>query len=259
MTGRVIPFPSRAPEPPEPDNEHGFEELTRVGDQAEALVVRGLLEAHGIEVLLRSHVAPSVYPFSVGEQGAVQVLVRREALATSRLLLARASRARPLPSGSPSASAGSREGSSGFPVRPVRQRLDWPRLALAALVVLHVFLAGPRAALAHARLVRSTPANQARLAAPPEQVELWFSELLEDGFNSVEVVQAAELTATPRTNLARDALARGAPVVDRDDRTHMTVPVQELGPGDYVVEWRVLSRDGHSAAGRFTFRVQAAR
>ena len=81
MTGRVIPFPSRAPEPPEPDNERGFEELTRVGDQAEALVVRGLLEAHGIEVLLRSQVAPSVYPFSVGEQGAVQVLVRREALA----------------------------------------------------------------------------------------------------------------------------------------------------------------------------------
>jgi hypothetical protein len=85
----VIPFPSRAPEPPEPDNERGFEELTRVGDQAEALVLRGLLEAHGIEVLLRSQVAPSVYPFSVGEQGAVQVLVRREALATCRLLLAR--------------------------------------------------------------------------------------------------------------------------------------------------------------------------
>jgi hypothetical protein len=91
MAGRVIPFPSRAPEPPEPENERGFEELTRVGDQAEALVVRGLLEANGIEVLLRSHVAPSVYPFSVGEQGAVQVLVRREALGASRLLLARIS------------------------------------------------------------------------------------------------------------------------------------------------------------------------
>ena len=84
MTGRVIPFPSRAPEP---GDELGFEELTRVRDQAEALVVRGLLEAHGIEVLLRTHVAPSVHPFSVGDQGAVQVLVRREALAASRRLL----------------------------------------------------------------------------------------------------------------------------------------------------------------------------
>lgn len=86
MAGKVIPFPSRAPEP---EDERGFEELARVRDQAEALVLRGLLESHGIEVLLRSHVAPSVYPFSVGDQGAVQVLVRREALAMSRLLLAR--------------------------------------------------------------------------------------------------------------------------------------------------------------------------
>lgn len=86
MTGKVIPFPSRAPEP---EDERGFEELTRVRDQAEALVVRGLLESHGIEVLLRSQVAPSVYPFSVGDQGAVQVLVRRETLVTSRRLLAR--------------------------------------------------------------------------------------------------------------------------------------------------------------------------
>ena len=88
MSGKVIPFPSRAPEP---EDESGFEELTRVRGQAEALVVRGLLEAHGIEVILRTHVAPSVHPFSVGEQGAVQVLVRREALAQSRRLLASAS------------------------------------------------------------------------------------------------------------------------------------------------------------------------
>ncbi len=87
VTGRVIPFPSRPPEPPD---EREFEELTRVRDQPEALVVRGLLEAHGFEVLLRTHVAPSVYPFSVGEQGAVRVLVRREALAAARGVLTRA-------------------------------------------------------------------------------------------------------------------------------------------------------------------------
>jgi Putative prokaryotic signal transducing protein len=94
MTGRVIPFPSRSPEP---EDAQGFEELVRVRDQAEALVVRGLLEAHGIEVLLRTHVAPSVHPFSVGDQGAVQVLVRRETLAESRRLLAGASPGPPAP------------------------------------------------------------------------------------------------------------------------------------------------------------------
>jgi hypothetical protein len=87
VTGRVIPFPGPVPEPPD---EGAFEELTRARDQTEALVVRGLLEAHGIDVLLRTHVAPSVHPFSVGDQAAVRILVRREALPAARLVLARA-------------------------------------------------------------------------------------------------------------------------------------------------------------------------
>lgn len=58
-------------------------------DQAEALVLRGLLETHGIPVVLRTHVAASVHPFSVGEQGAVQILVPRESLRAGRRLLAR--------------------------------------------------------------------------------------------------------------------------------------------------------------------------
>jgi hypothetical protein len=94
VPGRVIPFPSPVPEP---EDEREFEELTRARDQAEALVVRGLLEAHGIEVLLRTHVAPSVHPFSVGDQGAVQIMVRRQALAVSRLLLGRVSPGPPFP------------------------------------------------------------------------------------------------------------------------------------------------------------------
>ena len=88
MTGRVIPFRRRRPEP---EDDREFEELTRVRDQSEALVVRGLLEAHGIRVVLRTHVAPSVHPFTVGDQGEVRILVPRPALAESRLLLARVS------------------------------------------------------------------------------------------------------------------------------------------------------------------------
>ncbi len=84
--GRVIPFPRRAPDPADPEE---FVELARVRDQSEALVVRGLLEAHDIRVVLRTHVAPSVHPFTVGDQGEVRVLVPRPALAESRRLLAR--------------------------------------------------------------------------------------------------------------------------------------------------------------------------
>ena len=87
MRGRVIPFRRVAPHPA-PDGD--FEEATRVRDQAEALVVRSLLEAHGVRVILRTHVAPSVHPFTVGNQGEVRVLVPRQVLAESRRLLAHA-------------------------------------------------------------------------------------------------------------------------------------------------------------------------
>ncbi len=86
MSGRVIPFrrPAR-----EPENDRVFEEVARLRDQAEALVVRGLLEAHGITVALRTHVAASVHPFTVGDQAQVRVLVPRPSVAESRLLLSR--------------------------------------------------------------------------------------------------------------------------------------------------------------------------
>jgi len=86
VTGKVIPFPSRAPEP---EDERGFEELARVRDQAEALVVRGLLESEGIQVVLQSRLAQSVYPFSVGQQAEVLLLVAAADLPRARVVLAR--------------------------------------------------------------------------------------------------------------------------------------------------------------------------
>lgn len=132
---------------------------------------------------------------------------------------------------------------------PVRCR----RLQLLSLVGgLTLLVLSPPPAHAHARLVRSSPASRAQVGEPPERIELWFSELLENGFNSVEVVRTAELTAQHRTNLTR-----GASTVDPDDGTHLVVPVPRLATGSYAVEWRVLSRDGHSATGRFTFQIRA--
>jgi putative signal transducing protein len=85
MGAQVIPFPDRSREPA-PDE---FEEVARAGDQAEALVVRSLLEAYGIPVLLRTHVAQSVHPFTVGGQGEVRILVPRGDVPQSRRLLVR--------------------------------------------------------------------------------------------------------------------------------------------------------------------------
>jgi hypothetical protein len=89
--GKVIPFPGplaraqRARRPsPEPS---GMVEVHRC-DQAEAVVIRGLFESEGIPTLLRSRIAHSVHPFSVGAQGEISVMVPPSEAARARLLLA---------------------------------------------------------------------------------------------------------------------------------------------------------------------------
>ncbi|MDB6021990.1 MAG: uncharacterized protein JWQ04_1847 [Pedosphaera sp.] len=118
------------------------------------------------------------------------------------------------------------------------------------LIVL-LLLAAPLNALAHARMVRSSP-TPGDVAQPPGKVELWFNEMLDGHFNSIEVFPAAQLNARPRASLTH-----GDPKVDAVDRTHLSVMLKPMVPGDYFVEWRVLSLDGHSAPGRFEFHVAA--
>jgi hypothetical protein len=85
MRGKVIPFPKL---PRDPGGERGLVEVRRC-DQAEALVLKALFESQGIPTLLRSRLAQSVYPFSVGGQGEVVVLVPASEAALSRRLLFR--------------------------------------------------------------------------------------------------------------------------------------------------------------------------
>jgi len=83
--GKVIRFPKL---PPEPRDERGLVEVYRC-DQAEAVVVRSLLESEGIPTLLRSRLAHSVHPFTVGAQGEVVILVPESQALRARALLAR--------------------------------------------------------------------------------------------------------------------------------------------------------------------------
>lgn len=83
--GKVIRFPKT---PPEPRDEPGLVEVHRC-DRSEAVVVKGLFESEGIPALLRSRLAHSVHPFTVGAQGEVVILVPASLAQRSRLLLAR--------------------------------------------------------------------------------------------------------------------------------------------------------------------------
>src|SRR3954470_21498956 len=85
MPGKVIPFPAR-PAPVARDD-GALVEVHRC-DQREALVVKGLFESEGIPVIVRSRIAHSVHPFTVGAQGEVTLLVPRADADRSRRLLA---------------------------------------------------------------------------------------------------------------------------------------------------------------------------
>ncbi|HEU4437962.1 MAG TPA: DUF2007 domain-containing protein [Methylomirabilota bacterium] len=83
---RIIRFPSP---PSAATSATGLVEARRCRDQSEALVVRGLLESEGIHVVLQSRLAPSVYPFSVGHQAEVVLLVNAADLPRARAVLKR--------------------------------------------------------------------------------------------------------------------------------------------------------------------------
>ncbi len=83
--GKVIRFPTR---PPEPHDSRSLVAVHRC-DRAEAVVVKSLFESEGIPTLLRSHLAHSVHPFSVGDQGEVVILVPEAEAPRSRRLLTR--------------------------------------------------------------------------------------------------------------------------------------------------------------------------
>ncbi len=100
-------------------------------------------------------------------------------------------------------------------------------------------------AQAHAVIVRSEPAAEARLRRPPASIDLWFSEPLEARFSSFELLDVN----------GRTAPLDGMRINPMDD-THLSALPRPLSPGFYTVVYRTLSTlDGHDWSGAFTFTV----
>lgn len=114
-------------------------------------------------------------------------------------------------------------------------------LAASAILV----LSGAVTALAHAHLIRATPAAGGTAQAQLSEVTLRFNERLEGKFSSVVV----------RDSTGKQ-VDKGDGAVDKNDRTMMRVQLQQpVVPGLYKVEWKVMSADTHKVDGNFTFKV----
>ncbi|MGH2801195.1 MAG: copper resistance protein CopC, partial [Thermoleophilaceae bacterium] len=126
---------------------------------------------------------------------------------------------------------------------PGSLRLRRAALAGIALASALVALVQPDAAQAHAFLVRSEPEAGSRLATAPDAIVFHFTE---------SFVPASE----------RIVLRDGADVVETRPPTRKGTVLRQPLPsglrGVFVVNWRVLSDDGHVSVGEFAFAVGLA-
>jgi copper resistance protein C len=119
------------------------------------------------------------------------------------------------------------------------------RKRLLGAWVLGLALLSPTAALAHAVLVKSVPAQRSTLTESPPRVELWFNERLEPAYSRASVTDGAGAQVD-----LRDAL------VSKEDARRLSLSLPPLQPGRYSVKFRVLSVDGHVVESSLTFTIK---
>ena len=114
---------------------------------------------------------------------------------------------------------------------------------------LSLFLAGcltAAGASAHAHLQQQLPAANTVVNASPQALTLNFSEGIETQFSGVTL-----------TGPQQKIITLGKPVRSDSNKAQLTVPVEQaLTPGEYTVNWHVVSVDGHKTKGQYTFTVK---
>jgi methionine-rich copper-binding protein CopC len=101
-------------------------------------------------------------------------------------------------------------------------------------------------AWAHAYPAVSIPSNGATVKEPPREVRIQFTEGVEIAFSRITVkgVNGEVVSQGKVRQLAEDTLA---------------IDLKPLSPGNYTVEWQVLSVDTHVTEGLLHFTIEAAR
>ncbi|WP_407160118.1 copper resistance protein CopC [Bradyrhizobium sp. STM 3557] len=113
------------------------------------------------------------------------------------------------------------------------------RISMVAAAILVLLFAVD--AHAHAELDHAEPRVGNRVATPPREVTLWFTQKLEPAFSRITV-----------TNAAGERVDSGK---TRVSGNQMSVSLRGGGAGTYHVNWHVLSVDTHTTDGNFTFQV----
>ena len=115
----------------------------------------------------------------------------------------------------------------------------------SALVLVGGILTAP-AVFAHAHLKHQYPAADANVTAAPQALTLNFSEGIEPKFSGVKI-----------TGAKQQDVKTGPVKRNENDKTQLIVPLEQaLTPGEYTVDWHVVSVDGHKTTGNYHFSVR---
>ena len=143
------------------------------------------------------------------------------------------------------------------PARRLAARCGGAR-RLIALLTAALGVALPAVAAAHAIVLESTPAHDARLDTAPLRVVLRFNGRIEHSLGRATIQSIGEsIGDSSGGRQVPLTIAAGAP--DRapaPDR--LVIPIRPLPPGTYVLRYRVLAADGHLTEGALRFTIRAA-
>ena len=132
--------------------------------------------------------------------------------------------------------------SAGVNRRPTRLVGGVVRGLVAVVVVLASSAVLTGAASAHAELVSADPANGSMVAAPPDHVELVFSE---------NVGKPAAIAVLDQAGNEVD----GGDLEVIDDTMRRAYDPSAFSSGVYTISYQVTSADGHPISGEITFMV----
>ena len=99
--------------------------------------------------------------------------------------------------------------------------------------------------LAHAIVVRTSPAQGGVAESGIGKVDVWYDAGIRDAFAALAVVSAAG-----------ERVDKHDAAIDSSDPAHVSVGVNPLTVGKYTVRYRALSADGHMVSGAWDFEVR---
>lgn len=124
--------------------------------------------------------------------------------------------------------------------------------SFVALAAAMTALVTPAAAIAHARIVASTPAEGASVSKP-RTLSLTFSETM----LAPTVATSIVMTAMPgMADHPPMTIRNFQPSWSKDNRTITLTLRQPLVAGSYELRWQAAGADGHRMTGKVSFTVR---